>query len=319
MRDETSSHPANALHQISATTDRTMENSAGAGTTAREFIFVLGMGRSGTSALTRVLSLCNVALPQNLLPANADNQRGYWEPMDVIELNDRFLLQYDANWYEPSLKVQHAAIEPARRQTFVSEIVSFLEGCPERPVVVIKEPRITALTDYWFEAALRMNSSIKVVVAVRHPAEVAASLAARDGVSLVLSSALWLKYNLLAERASRKFPRVFVDYGNLLDDWRRETGRIASALDIGLEAASDAEIARFLSRGLRHQVADNPAAELFEQNWIAMLHAELSDATRDLPLDPGLIDTIFAAFANGGIDLTAAIREFETRFAPSSG
>jgi hypothetical protein len=319
MRDETSSDPTNAPRQMGARPDRTMGNSTGAGTTAHEFIFVLGMGRSGTSALTRVLSLCNVALPQNLLPANADNQRGYWEPIDVIELNDRFLLQYGANWYEPSLKVQRGVVEPTRRQAFVSEIVGFLERCPERPVVVIKEPRITALTDYWFEAALRINSSIKVIVAVRHPAEVAASLAARDGVSLVLSSALWLKYNLLAERASRKFPRVFVDYGNLLDDWRREIGRIAGALDTSLEAASDAEIAGFLSRGLRHQVAGDPAAEPFEQNWIAMLHAELSGAARDRPLDPDLVDTIFAAFANGGIDLTAAIREFETRFAPSSG
>jgi hypothetical protein len=319
MRDETSSHPADALRQMGARTDRATQNSTGAGTSAREFIFVLGMGRSGTSALTRVLSLCNVALPQNLLPANAANQRGYWESIDVIELNDRFLLQYDANWYEPSLKVQRSTIEPARREAFVSEIVGFLEGCPERPVVVIKEPRITGLTEYWFEAALRMNSSIKVIVAVRHPAEVAASLAARDGVSLSLSSALWLKYNLLAERASREFPRVFVDYSNLLDDWRREIDRVAGALDISLEAVSEAEIAQFLSRGLRHQIASNPAAELLEQNWMGMLHAELSNAARDLPLDSHLVDTIFAAFANGGIDLTAAIAEFETRFAPSSG
>ncbi len=46
------------------------------GTAARPVIlFVLGMGRSGTSALTRVLSLCGGTLPAKLVGANAGNPR----------------------------------------------------------------------------------------------------------------------------------------------------------------------------------------------------------------------------------------------------
>ena len=77
------------------------------------------------------------------------------------------------------------------------------------------------LSELWFEAARRGGFAIKVAIPVRHPNEVAASLGARDRVSFELSSVLWLKYNLLAERGSREFPRVFVEYSNMLHDWRR--------------------------------------------------------------------------------------------------
>ena len=43
-------------------------------------LFVLGMPRSGTSALTRVLSLCGGVLPAELVRADSNNPLGYWEP-----------------------------------------------------------------------------------------------------------------------------------------------------------------------------------------------------------------------------------------------
>ena len=39
-------------------------------------IFILGMGRSGTSALARLLSLCGGRLPDELLPPNDANPTG---------------------------------------------------------------------------------------------------------------------------------------------------------------------------------------------------------------------------------------------------
>lgn len=42
-------------------------------------LFVLGMGRSGTSALTRVLSLCGATLPVGMMGADEGNRRGYLE------------------------------------------------------------------------------------------------------------------------------------------------------------------------------------------------------------------------------------------------
>ncbi len=49
-------------------------------------------------------------------------------------------------------------------------------------------------------------------------------------MSPVLAIAVWLKAYLQAERHARALPRVFVDYANLLDDWRREIARISKTL-----------------------------------------------------------------------------------------
>jgi hypothetical protein len=54
-------------------------------------ILVLGMHRSGTSALAGVLGLCGATLPRDLLETNEYNSRGYWEPALVVKVHDELL------------------------------------------------------------------------------------------------------------------------------------------------------------------------------------------------------------------------------------
>ncbi|MEI9983900.1 MAG: hypothetical protein WDN69_12225 [Aliidongia sp.] len=62
------------------------------GRARRRAIFVLGMHRSGTSALTRVLGLCGADLPGRLIEADpATNERGFWEPRELVALHDEVL------------------------------------------------------------------------------------------------------------------------------------------------------------------------------------------------------------------------------------
>ena len=55
---------------------------------ARVAIVVVGMHRSGTSAVTRVLSLLGAALPKNLLGAGKGNEEGHWEPSRLVVAHD---------------------------------------------------------------------------------------------------------------------------------------------------------------------------------------------------------------------------------------
>jgi len=282
-------------------------------TAVTEFVFVLGMGRSGTSALTRLLALCGASLPPRLLGATDSNLTGHWEPLDALMLNERFLGERSSNWYDPSLRVQLTAIDESRRETFISEITAFLDKCPKSTLVVIKEPRITALTEYWFEAVTRTGTSPKIVIPVRHPAEVAASLGARDGISHSLSNALWLKYNLLAERTSRGLRRAFVGYGNLLTNWRNETDRIAAALGVQLSPNSDVEVATFLRSDLRHHIANGTPVESSGPKWMADVYEALLAASCDVCYNHRSFDAAYTAIVDGTIDIWSANREFEAR------
>jgi hypothetical protein len=180
--------------------------------------------------------------------------------------------------------------------------------------VVIKEPRITLLSNLWFEAARQSGFDVAAVIAVRHPQEVVASLATRDRATRELSSALWLKYSLLAERQTRGQRRVFVEYANLLDDWRREITRISSTLRIDLSTRDEAAIEEFLKPDLRRQRNSGPATNLFGTVWISQAFDAMRAAAEDEPLDDSLLDRVFEAYTTSERDFRAAVADFRDHF-----
>src|SRR5947209_20087599 len=65
---------------------------------ARTAYLVLGMHRSGTSAVTQVLALAGAKLPQNVMAGDEHNARGYFEPWRIALLNDERLRAAGAAW-----------------------------------------------------------------------------------------------------------------------------------------------------------------------------------------------------------------------------
>jgi hypothetical protein len=280
----------------------------------RQAIFVLGMGRSGTSAITRVLSLCGAHLPEPLLGASESNPMGHWEPIDAININNAFLSRRGASWYDPTLRLQsEIAFSEQEKEAFIEEIRAFIERCHMGSLLVIKEPRIAALPDFWFEASRRASIIAKVVIPIRHPDQVAASLAARDGVSAELANVLWLKYNFLAERSSRRLPRVFVEYPNLLGDWRKEIARISKHLAVDLSDAEEVAINRFLDPDLHRQKSCAKPNDVLGQSWTLDTFMALSAAARDELLDLQKIDAAFSDFAARERTFRRALDEFRRR------
>jgi hypothetical protein len=88
----------------------------------------------------------------------------------------------------------------------------------------------------WFEAARQAGFDPMVVIAVRHPHEAIESTTAAVGTSPEFGAALCPKYSLLVERNTRGVPRVFVEYANLMDDWRHEMKLISTVLPIELDS-----------------------------------------------------------------------------------
>lgn len=268
------------------------------GTAARPVaLFVMGMARSGTSALTRALSLCGGTLPAGMAGANSGNPLGYWEPRASNVLNDAILQRHRSSWLDPSLRLQgEDAFDAKDNAACIAEITAFLNRLPAAPLVVIKDPRITALSSLWFEATRQAGFDIATVIAVRHPQEVIASLGARSGASPELSSALWLKYNLLAERHTRRLPRLFVEYPNLLDNWRREIKRVSAALAIDLNPRDEGAVDEFLQQDQRRQRHCGPVAEPFGTDWISPVYEALRAAAQDEPWDVSTLDRVFEAY-----------------------
>lgn len=280
-------------------------------------LFVLGFGRSGTSALTRVLSLCGAALPAGLLGAAAENPRGCWEPRAAVHLNESILRGHGGSAYDVTLRMhEEGAFDAEANEAHIAKIKAFLTTLPDAPVVVIKEPKLTAVSGIWFEAARLAGFDVAAVIAVRHPQEVISSLTRRSArqryvhASPELTSAWWLKYTLLAERDTRDVPRVFVEYANLLEDWRQEIkriSRVSTALEIDLNIQQEAAIEEFLTPELRHHRHRGPVPEPFGNDWMSVVYEALGAAARDEDWDAAVLDRVFDAYR-------ASERGFRTAF-----
>ena len=287
-------------------------NSAPTGTATRPVaLFVLGMSRSGTSALTRVLSLCGATLPVGMMGADEGNQRGYWEPRASLLLNRAILERHGSAWWDPSLRLlEEGEFSADEKAACITKIASYLTTLPPAPVVVIKDLSIVPLSSMWFEAAHLAGYDIAAVIAVRHPQEVIGSLSSLAGATPELTSALWLKANLLAERHTRGLPRVFVDYASLLEDWRREITRVSAALEVELNTRGEGEIAEFLTPDLRRQRSCDSVTDFFGTDWISVVYEAVRAAARDESWDGSALDRVFEAYR-------ASEHDFRTAFEAS--
>lgn len=221
----------------------------------QEAIFVLGMSRSGTSAVTRVLSLCGGTLPRHVLPSSNSNPSGYWEPMRAKEVNDAFLAAHFSSWSDATLQLQTESVSMASRQTFIEDIAQLVKSeFAAGQTILLKDPRIATLFPFWRGAMDQLGFSIKIVQVFRHPNDVAASLKVRDRMPAALAQALWLKANLISERDGRCLPRVFISYADVLQDWERVINSCIDALNLRLRITAEtrSEVANFLDKSLCH-------------------------------------------------------------------
>src|SRR5208283_3952381 len=100
---------------------------------------------------------------------------------------------------------------------------------------------------------------------------------------------------------------VFVEYTNLLEDWRREIKRISAALSIDLNTRDEGAIEEFLRPDLHRQRHCGPVTDPFGSGWICAVYEALRAAARDEPFDQSALDSVFEAYR-------ASERGFRTAF-----
>lgn len=256
-------------------------------------MFVLGMARSGTSALARVMSLSGATLPPGMIGARKSNPRGFWEPRRASALNEKILRRHHSTPIDPTLRLYD---EPVDRQA-VAQIHAYLTSLPQADLHVIKEIQLTSIARMWFEAARIAGYQVGAVIAVRHPHEVIKSLmAAMPIVKPEFGAALWLKNSLLAERYTRGLPREFVEYPSFLQDWHREVKRVAAALDVDLNPDETA-INDFLDADGRHHQAVGPACpEPFGTDWLTTTYDNLHQASSGETWSQHDLDRVFCEY-----------------------
>ncbi len=229
--------------------------------TDRRVVLVLGMHRSGTSALAGALHKLGFGLPANLLPPAPDNTGGYFESKDLTRLNEEILVAAGTSWHDPS-PIPAEWFASAGALAFRERAVALVaQALTAAPMIVLKDPRLCRLLPFWRSCLTNMNVSFGSVLILRDPREVAQSLQVRvlteltrpgGPLSLARAHWLWLRYVLEAESGSRGLPRAFLTYEMLLDDGPRELAAIARRLGFDYPVPLKAA-AGMLERGRKRQ------------------------------------------------------------------
>lgn len=231
----------------------------------RRAILVLGMHRSGTSALTGVLSALGVAAPRTPIQGDEWNSKGYWESARLNHFHERLLTASGSAWNDWG-PFDGAWAEGPEAVPYVRDLAALLHAeYGEAPLFAVKDPRICRFLPFWLRGLSGLEIEPGIILPLRDPMEVAESLYKRDGMPMVEGLLLWLRHTLDAEFTSRGLPRSFVYYDDLLEDWRGVAGRIGSDLDITwpirAEGAEEA-VQNFISSDMKHSTASHDMAEV---------------------------------------------------------
>ncbi|HHQ4681328.1 TPA: sulfotransferase family protein [Aeromonas veronii] len=258
----------------------------------RRWILVLGMHRSGTSAIAGALAHNGIAFGDSFIELQGDvNEKGFWEHAELVAINEALLKELGAAWFDPfSLMTQ---FEQGWRPSdaLFGRMCAFLRH-PEfadAQQCGLKDPRLSVLLPCWQQAMSYMGDEACYLLMNRDMDQVARSLQKRDQMSLLLGQLLWGEYTFSAEAYTRNLPRCWLDYEVMLANPGAALAHIQLQLSLSTTASADfidPSMQRQLSRGSKNSrvtslnvLADKIAAhgeQILEHDW-SHWHAHYRD------------------------------------------
>jgi len=222
-------------------------------------IIVIGMHRSGTSAITSVIQAMGVHVghPADLLTPRRDNPKGYFERNDVLAVNRAIMQHHMCNWFDVSRYDQIDEPLPEELNEQMKAITFKLKG---HSPFAMKDPRFCFTLPYWLPHLFRPV----VVLALRHPAFIAHSLKIRNDIPEDKGMALWEVYMRRAMKNIEGLPVVRCQYEDLLEDpeagamklyndLSKHVKRIHKAFEIPIDLSMPSANPPFTTLTPRHQ------------------------------------------------------------------
>ncbi len=243
----------------------------------RKAIIILGMHRSGTSALTNLLISLGADGPATLMPPTQDNLKGYFESVPLYLLHDELLVSAGTSWDDYTPIPDNWVLSP-KADDFRLKLEESLQSEYGRSgFFTVKDPRICRIVSLWRQTLAQMHVSPLFVHTHHNPIEVATSLHKRDGFDFEYGCLVWLRHILDAEIGSRGQVRSFTSYDRIIEDWPAEVAKIAADLKISWPRYSvfnASELNAIIEPDLKRNVAGlgHLRGNRIVSGWITQVH-----------------------------------------------
>lgn len=257
-------------------------------------ICTIGMHRSGTSLVARMVNLLGVQLGPDprVVTAGDDNPKGYWEYRPFVDINDAILDRFGGRWDQPPALPPSWASDPRLDDLRSHARDLIAKDFSATPLWGWKDPRACLTLPFWQDVI----GPMRYVICLRNPCAVAASLTHRDGRRRENAEWLWLAHMQAALADTSGQPRLFVSYEDLLEDWRPDLRRMAAFIGHP-ERAEDPRV--------------HEAVAAFLEQEMCHHHPSMEDLARDERMS---FQTLGLAFA-----LRGYARPLETPFNDAIG
>jgi hypothetical protein len=238
-------------------------------------VFVLGMHRSGTSAVTRLISLLGLHTPpdDDLVQPSAKNPKGYWESESLVAFNERLLRAVDCDIGCPVLLSPGWEDDP-RLASLRQEAPAVVRAVFPAMPWVWKDPRHCLAFAFW-RSVLEIDPV--VVLVNRNPLEITASaLRVRSDQGEVYALALWERYLRQALGQIAGVPVLVTSYADVLSAplaWSEEAQAFLSDAGVAARPPRELDVLAFVDSELRH-------AAFSRDDFLG--HRDVSDGQRAL-------------------------------------
>ena len=187
-----------------------------AGNLPRKVTVVLGMHRSGTSALTGMLHQAGLSAPIDALGATESNPYGYWESSFLVEISNQLLNNLGSDWSQAYSLPAGWYLNSLTTDWLADFLHALPRLFPSGEHLVIKDPRLCLLLEPLLPCFQSELMDVTYLLMLRSPVEVIASLNKSEGTDFKTALLLWIASVLGAERLTRGEQRVVVTYSQLL-------------------------------------------------------------------------------------------------------
>jgi GT2 family glycosyltransferase/glycosyltransferase involved in cell wall biosynthesis len=249
-------------------------------------IFVLGMHRSGTSMLTRLINLMGAYVggegdTTDAAGVSEENPKGFWERADVRDADETLLDAVGCDW-ERIARWDHGRVNLRTLDVFEKRARGILVKLDAHRPWVVKDPRLCLTFAHWRP----LLEQPLVFLPIRDPHEVAMSLETRNEFPLELGLALWEKYVLSSLAGSVGVPRVLVHHADLMRDpvaTLEDTLRRLRDLGVsdGLRMPKPDAVHAFVDARLHRAVVDSSPRKGDDHAAIALHVSLLADGIPD--------------------------------------
>ncbi len=218
-------------------------------------LFVLGMHRSGTSAVTHAIHQMGATLGGAMVPSGFDNPKGFWENAQFVAYNNQIFNAFDLHW-DATVPLPENWLSDKKIQDLKAEASSWLKrSFDDTALGVLKDPRACRTFSFWLEAARDAGFEVCALHILRPAAQIAQSFHVRDHSALEKGLFLFAFHELEAEKATRNIPRQVLHFEDLFSAPESCVEKLY-ALPIPWPHSKEEAVKKFTSviePGLRHQ------------------------------------------------------------------